>query len=120
MVREARAAYRRRDEELAQRKEQAEKVHALTPTESAKRGERSWWEATGIDGAAMSPVAEEVANPMEDIVFPSPDEEKELKIPDGELHHEEDISIVRGGQQIRWDLSEPVSPVSGEGSNSST
>lgn len=76
MVREARAAYRRRDEELAQRKEQVEKSHAETPTaEGARRAERSWWEAAGIDGGAdssMSPVAEEVSNPMEDIILPSP------------------------------------------------
>lgn len=120
MVREARAAYRRRDEELAQRKEQVEKGHAHTPTDTTKRGERSWWEAAGIDGVvdtSMSPVAEEVANPMEDIAFPSPDEEKGMKMASGE--HEGDIAIGRN-QQIKWDLSEPVSPVSGEGSGSSS
>jgi len=64
MVREARAAYQRRDEELAQRRTEAD----ILPT---RRIERSWWESTGIDGvrdSVMSPVAEEVSNPMEDFV----------------------------------------------------
>jgi len=120
MVREARAAYRRRDEELAQRKEQVEKGHAHAPTDATKRGERSWWEAAGIDGVvdtSMSPVAEEVSNPMEDIAIPSPDEEKGMEFAGGE--HDEDIAVGRN-QQIKWDLSEPVSPVSGEGSGSSS
>jgi G protein-coupled receptor GPR1 len=116
MVREARAAYRRRDEELAQRKEQVEKSHADAPAEGTRRGERSWWEAAGIDGVvdtSMSPVAEEVSNPMEDILVPSPDEEtKKL-----DVGHSEDIVVGRS-QQIKWDLSEPVSPVSGESSSS--
>ncbi|KAE9371195.1 hypothetical protein N431DRAFT_409675 [Stipitochalara longipes BDJ] len=118
MVREARAAYKRRDEELAQRKEQAEKSNAHSPTETTKRGERSWWEATGIDGGAdtsMSPVAEEVSNPMEDVVVSSSDEESK-KV---DVDHSEDVVVSRS-QQIKWDLSEPVSPVSGEGSSSST
>jgi G protein-coupled receptor GPR1 len=115
MVREARSAYRRRDEELAQRKEQVEKSHADAPAEGTKRGERSWWEAAGIDGVvdtSMSPVAEEVSNPMENIVTPSDDGTKK---PD--VGHSEDIAVGRN-QQIKWDLSEPVSPVSGESSSS--
>jgi hypothetical protein len=61
MVREARAAYQRRDEELAQRKTQAD---FSTPHGDFRRTERSWWEAAGLDGT-MSPVAEEVSNPIE-------------------------------------------------------
>ncbi len=116
MVREARAAYKRRDEELAQRKEQAEKSQAHSPTETTKRGERSWWEAAGIDGGvdtAMSPVAEEVSNPMEDVVVSSSDEESKK----ADFDHSEDVTLNRN-PQIKWDLSEPVSPVSGEGSSS--
>ena len=115
MVREARAAYKRRDEELAQRKEQAEKSHTASPTETTKRGERSWWEAAGIDGGvdtSMSPVAEEMSNPMEDIIVSSSDEESK-KVG---VNHSEDVAVR--SQQIKWDLSEPVSPVSGEGSSS--
>jgi G protein-coupled receptor GPR1 len=50
MDREARSAYRRREEELSQRKNEVER-------EATKRGERSWWEV-GVDGT-MSPVIEE-------------------------------------------------------------
>jgi G protein-coupled receptor GPR1 len=120
MVREARAAYKRRDQELAQRKEQAEQSHAHTPTEAVKREERSWWDGTGIGGvvdSSMSPVAEEVSNPMENIHVLSSDEEKGLKMSGEE--HEENI-FVGENQQIEWESSEPVSPISGEGSSSST
>ncbi|PMD36189.1 hypothetical protein L207DRAFT_637343 [Hyaloscypha variabilis F] len=116
MVREARAAYKRRDEELAQRKEQAEKSQAHSPTETTKRGERSWWEAAGIDGGVdttMSPVAEEVSNPMEDVIVSSSDEESKK----ADFDHSEDVTLNRN-PQVKWDLSEPVSPVSGEGSSS--
>jgi G protein-coupled receptor GPR1 len=116
MVREARAAYKRRDEEIAQRKEQVEKNHADAPAEGTKRGERSWWEAAGVDGGvhtSMSPLAEEVSNPMEDIAVSTPDEDEEKL----DAEHSEDIAAGRN-QQIKWDLSEPVSPVSGEGSSS--
>jgi G protein-coupled receptor GPR1 len=112
MVREARAAYRRRDEEIAQqRKTQAEASHA----DSARRGERSWWEAAGVNGVAdlsVSPVAEEVSNPMEDIILSPTDEAKTKKL---DTSHAENAAR---NQQIKWDLSEPVSPVSGEGSSS--
>lgn len=63
MDREARAAYLRRDEEAA-----ARRVESFGPQNgeavTAKKGERSWWENLGMDGA-MSPVAEEFSNPME-------------------------------------------------------
>jgi G protein-coupled receptor GPR1 len=115
MVREARAAYRRRDEEMAQQK----KTQADTlQVEGTRRGERSWWEAAGVAGVAdlsMSPVAEEVSNPMEDIILSSVEEEKSKKF---DICHTENAPR---NQQIRWDTSEPVSPVSpmsGEGSSS--
>lgn len=92
MVREARAAYKRRDEEMAQRKEQVVRNHADAPAEGARRGERSWWEAAGVDGGAetsMSPLAEEASNPMEDIAVPSPDEDSEKL----DTEHSEDIAV---------------------------
>jgi len=116
MVREARAAYKRRDEEMAQRKEQVVRNNADPLAEGARRGERSWWEAAGVDGGAdtsMSPFAEEASNPMENNAVHTPDEGKEKL----DIEHSEDIAIARN-QQIKWDLSEPVSPVSGEGSSS--
>jgi G protein-coupled receptor GPR1 len=64
MVREARAAYKRRDEELAQRKT---KANVSTPHRDSQKTEKSWWEATGLDGT-MSPVAEEMLNPMEAVI----------------------------------------------------
>ncbi|PQE03805.1 hypothetical protein CJF30_00006503 [Rutstroemia sp. NJR-2017a BBW] len=67
MAREARAAYRRRDEELAQRRfEASQNVPSM---EGTSRRDRSWWDVTGIDGmgvVAMTPVAEEISNPMDD------------------------------------------------------
>jgi G protein-coupled receptor GPR1 len=65
MVREARVAYRRRDEELAQRRMELQ----LGPRveSGGLRGEREWWENRG--DAAVSPVAEEIANPVEDITI---------------------------------------------------
>ncbi|KAE8447689.1 hypothetical protein EG329_010495 [Mollisiaceae sp. DMI_Dod_QoI] len=68
MVREARAAYRRRDEELAQRRNQTDSIGP--PGDVPRRGERSWWEAVGVDGA-MSPLNEDVSNPMEDVIAPN-------------------------------------------------
>jgi len=57
-------------------------------------------------------VAEEMSNPMEDIIVSSSDEESK-KVG---VNHSEDVAVR--SQQIKWDLSEPVSPVSGEGSSS--
>lgn len=69
MVREARAAYQRRDVEFAQRRNVTDSVGAA---ESLRRGERSWWEPVGIHGT-ISPLNEEISNPMEEdeAVFPS-------------------------------------------------
>ena len=83
MVREARAAYKRRDEELAQRRSEVD-GNGAAGERRGRRGERSWWEGAGVDGAAdqgtMSPVPEEISNPMEEIVdFESPDGKPELK-----------------------------------------
>ncbi|KAH6676735.1 G protein-coupled glucose receptor regulating Gpa2-domain-containing protein [Halenospora varia] len=74
MVREARAAYRRRDEELAQRRTQnAVEGCDGRPGSGARRGERDWWDREGGDGRSdfpqMSPVAEEISNPIEDIII---------------------------------------------------
>lgn len=71
MVKEARSAYRRRDEELAQRRVQFEADAAAAASSakqdatSPKRAERSWWDGRlSLDGAGTSPVTEEI-NPME-------------------------------------------------------
>ena len=62
MVREARAAYQRREEELAQRR-----LEAVQGAQTGERQrERSWWEAAGLDGA-MSTVQEERSYPLEEI-----------------------------------------------------
>jgi G protein-coupled receptor GPR1 len=65
MAREASAAYRRREQELVERRN--------TALETARRGERSWWENAGLDGPGMSPLAEEVPNPMDGALNPSPE-----------------------------------------------
>ena len=72
MVREARAAYQRREEELAQRR-----LDVVQGTKSGEnRRERSWWEAMGLDGA-MSTVHEERSNPMEDVEVSSKSSDNE-------------------------------------------
>lgn len=73
MAREARQAYKRRDEELAQRKVEAQAGNGVVGERG--RGGRSWWDADGVDGlgavgsgagvAAMTPVQEEFSNAME-------------------------------------------------------
>lgn len=63
MFREARAAYRRRDEEMAQQR--TENVNMGNNGDSKK--ERSWWEASGLD-PVMSPLAEDDANPIDDAI----------------------------------------------------
>jgi G protein-coupled receptor GPR1 len=111
MVREARAAYRRRDEESAQQRKTLADAQRI---EGNRRGERSWWEAADTDGAvdiSMSPVPEEESNPTEDTIMSSTDEESKKL----DFDHSENASR---NPQILWDLSEPVSPVSGEGSSS--
>lgn len=71
MAREARAAYQRRDKEIAQRRNLTDSTAIVG--EVPRRGERSWWEAVGVDGA-MSPVSEEISNPMEVAMPPGTDE----------------------------------------------
>lgn len=62
MVREARAAYQRREEELAQRR-----LEAVRGAQKGERKrERTWWEAAGLDGA-MRTVQEEHSDSLEDI-----------------------------------------------------
>ncbi|RDL30673.1 uncharacterized protein BP5553_10018 [Venustampulla echinocandica] len=65
MVREARQAYQRRDEELAERK-----VTAVSRSNSiTRKTDKDWWDAAkagGLDDlGGMSPVAEEISNPMD-------------------------------------------------------
>ena len=116
MVREARAAYRRRDEEAAQQRKNI--ADAQQQTDSPRRGERSWWEASGIDGAAdiaMSPLPEET-DLAEEVENEETDEEKIKKLG---FAHTEDGAHPR----IKWEVmepSEPESPESGEGSSSSS
>lgn len=70
MAKEARSAYRRRDEELAQRRVQFDADAAATSNTKhdvtlPKRVERSWWDGrVSLDGGGVSPMVEE-NNPME-------------------------------------------------------
>jgi G protein-coupled receptor GPR1 len=66
VVREARAAYRRRDEELAERRSESEQTGVFTV-----RGQRMWWDGVGMD-TTMTPVSEEAANPMDNILTADP------------------------------------------------
>ncbi len=74
MVREARAAYQRRDEELAARRGVSLQLSAIA-RQPARKAERSWWETSGHDGT-MSPVTEEPSNPMEDVAVPALSDEE--------------------------------------------
>lgn len=98
MVREARAAYQRRDEELAARRNDSCGPNG----EVSRKGERSWWEVPGQDGAvdieAMSPVAEETSNPMEDVVV-SGGEGENILASDGQ---------VAPGSEMSRSLEKPV------------
>jgi len=83
--------------------------------EGTRRGERSWWETADTDGAvdiSMTPVAEEVPNPIEDTIISSTDEEELKKL---DFDHSENATR---NPQVTWDLEEPVSPMSAEGSSS--
>ncbi|QSZ30226.1 hypothetical protein DSL72_004748 [Monilinia vaccinii-corymbosi] len=74
MAREARQAYKRRDEELAQRRFEAQAGSGMVGVRG--RSDRSWWDVEGIDGlgpvgvgpgiTAMSPVQEEFYIPSVD------------------------------------------------------
>jgi G protein-coupled receptor GPR1 len=72
MIREARDAYHRRDEELAERRVGStiiQRPEAAARRSASRRGESHWWDRAGLDGSVdmggMSPVFEE-RNPMED------------------------------------------------------
>ena len=64
MVKEARSAYKRRDEEIAQRRVEAA-ASGANGEAGPRKVERSWWDASGFDGPvdkpakSMSPVTEE-------------------------------------------------------------
>lgn len=62
MDREARAAYQRRDVELAQRRIEVDSPGPFSPQD--RRAERSWWD---VDRAGTSPLAEETSNPMDNV-----------------------------------------------------
>jgi G protein-coupled receptor GPR1 len=107
MVREARAAYQRREEELAQRT-----LDAVQGTKSGEnRRERSWLEAMGLDGA-MSTVHEERSNPMEDaeVFSQSSDDETDLTrigtLPSREVSKEK--------EEVKEEPTEPTSKEVGE------
>ncbi|RFU32862.1 hypothetical protein B7463_g3437, partial [Scytalidium lignicola] len=73
MVREARAAYRRRDEELAQRRQDSAGLHSTDLGQEATttpKKQRTWWDLAAYDGilGSMSPVAEEISNPLDNVV----------------------------------------------------
>ncbi|KUJ16167.1 family A G protein-coupled receptor-like protein [Mollisia scopiformis] len=98
MAREARAAYQRRDEELAQRRNQTDSIASVG--EAPRRGERSWWEAVGADGT-MSPVSEEVSNPMENVITITSEgvasDDATLQEPATEVSEGEDGRVSPGG-----------------------
>ncbi|RDW69365.1 hypothetical protein BP6252_08385 [Coleophoma cylindrospora] len=71
MAREAMQAYKRRDEEMAERRRDSGNFEA-----ARVKPERSWWDDRPADGAPdlrlMRPVTEEIRNPMEDALFTDP------------------------------------------------
>jgi G protein-coupled receptor GPR1 len=62
VVRETRAAYQRRNVEIAERQSETEQ-----PRPFNVRGDRMWWDAAGME-TAMTPVFEEPVNPMDSIL----------------------------------------------------
>ncbi|KAK2627686.1 hypothetical protein QTJ16_002332 [Diplocarpon rosae] len=62
-VREARAAYWRRDEELAQRRHEAGSVTGTGKRDSARKERSEWWQSVVVD-ETISPMGEDVTNPM--------------------------------------------------------
>jgi G protein-coupled receptor GPR1 len=87
MVRDSRAAYHRREEELAQRR--------LVAVQGAQSGgdrrDRSWWEAEGLDGP-IETVQEESADPDEDVESnsrQSSDDETDLPSPEASEEKDE-------------------------------
>lgn len=68
MAREARQAYRRRDEEMAARRTDSGNFEA-----ARVKQERSWWDGRAADGASdlglMTPITELPRNPMDDALF---------------------------------------------------
>lgn len=62
IVRDAKAAYLRRDVELAERRSESEQTGFFT-----MRGERMWWDSMGMD-TTMTPVTEEATNPLDNIL----------------------------------------------------
>jgi G protein-coupled receptor GPR1 len=82
MNREARSAYRRRDEEMAQRKSEAGIAAAL---QNPSRPEKSWWENAGLDGTTGITPALEASNPMEGVIPPIVRQERvHFRVPEDE------------------------------------
>lgn len=89
MAREARQAYKRRDEELAQRRSEAQAGNVMVGERG--RGDRTWWDVAGVDVlasigpgagvAAMTPVQEEFPSFMEEIGVRAPSTEIQEKNP---------------------------------------
>jgi G protein-coupled receptor GPR1 len=97
MAREAKAAYRRRDEEMAYRRTEV----SQQMLDSTARGERSWWEAAGLDGpGGMSPMPEEHINPLDNIII------MESPMPQGEtvLEH---VDTSYPKEQVRGEHPAP-------------
>lgn len=105
MIREARVAYRRRDEELAQRRTEIQ----LGPRVEGGglRGEREWWENRG--DAAISPVAEEIADPLENITV----------LEESLLDEDATLRNVKTRSSKNTDGKQPSSAVSNHGDASS-
>jgi G protein-coupled receptor GPR1 len=114
MVKEARSAYRRRDEELAQRRNQVEAAASGANGDTgSRRGERSWWDSTGLDGAgdlpAMSPVTEE-GNPMEDVTVSN----KDARSKDANSIPESEVTLKNSDTSRSRDTSEEVETIKEE------
>ncbi|KAG0652501.1 G -coupled receptor GPR1 [Hyphodiscus hymeniophilus] len=103
MVRDSRAAYQRREEELAQRR-----IDVIRGDQAREqRRERSWWEAAGFDGTIAS--QEESVNPEDNETESSgsPNDGKGSPgLPSSEVSEEKDQTEEETTTQSAHDLSE--------------
>jgi G protein-coupled receptor GPR1 len=67
MVRDARAAYRRRDEELAERRTDASQTEQIGD-DTTSGVEMAWWESMALDGTMRNSVADELSKLRDDVV----------------------------------------------------
>ena len=94
MNREARAAYWRRDEEMAQQKSEAVAAGLQLPD----RREKSWWENSGLDGTTP---AMEFPNPVEGFALPIAKHERvHFNVPEDEEARPTTSSISREGVEV--------------------